>query len=235
MPIPTLPTAPNTARPDTFAIEMDAWIAAIAAWTIAVNEIGGTYSLLLIGSSATSLTIGTGSKSLTMETGLAYMPGSAIIIASTASPSNRMNCTVTSYNSATGALVVNADSVGGSGTFAAWSISATSTASFDNQTFTNLVLAGKITETSYVLAGTAIDAANGSIQTKTLSAVTTFTDSMVDGTSIVLVLTAGAYTAIWPTMTWLWGSAPILSTTGKTFLVVFKIGTTLYGVNAGPA
>lgn len=74
--------------------------------------------------SSTSLTIGTGSKSLTIETGKQWVAGMAIKVAVTASPStNYMTGTVTSYNSGTGALVVDVSAVGGSGTFSAWSLS----------------------------------------------------------------------------------------------------------------
>ena len=70
--------------------------------------------------SSTSLTIGAGSKSLTVGTGLAYTVGQQIIIAYDGS--NTMIGTVTSYNSATGAMVANITSVTGSGTYASWAV-----------------------------------------------------------------------------------------------------------------
>lgn len=77
--------------------------------------------------SSTSVTIGTGSKSFTVETAKQWVAGMPIKIAVTASPStNYMTGTVTSYNSGTGALVVNVTAVGGSGTYAAWSLSLSS-------------------------------------------------------------------------------------------------------------
>lgn len=86
----------------------------------------GTLTLVsnasFVGTSVTSVTIGTGSKSFTTQTGLSYVAGLAIKITETATPSNLMNGTVTSYNSGTGALVVNVTSTGGSGTFTDWDI-----------------------------------------------------------------------------------------------------------------
>lgn len=73
--------------------------------------------------STTSLTVGTGSKSLTIQTGKAYSVGQVVVIASTASPGNQMTGIITSYNSGTGALVVDAQQTLGSGTLAAWTIS----------------------------------------------------------------------------------------------------------------
>lgn len=91
------------------------------------------------------------------------------------------------------------------------------------------------TETVYALSGTDIDAANGRIQTKTLSANTTFTDSLSSGESVVLMLDAGAtYTVTWPTITWVTASgntAPTL--TANDTLVLWKVSTTLYGAYVG--
>ena len=70
--------------------------------------------------STTSLTIGTGTQSLTVGTGLAYTVGQQVLIANDSTHS--MIGTVTSYNSSTGAMVVNVTSVIGSGTFASWAV-----------------------------------------------------------------------------------------------------------------
>ncbi len=71
--------------------------------------------------SSTSLSIGTGSKTLTVATGLAYSIGQSVIIAYDAS--NKMEGSVTSYNSGTGQLVVNVTTATGSGTYTAWQVS----------------------------------------------------------------------------------------------------------------
>lgn len=90
-------------------------------------------------------------------------------------------------------------------------------------------------ETVYALSGTALDPANGTIQTKTLSGNTTFTDSLSAGESMVLLLDAGAsYTVTWPTITWVTSggnSAPTL--TANDAFVFWKVSTTLYGAYTG--
>lgn len=92
--------------------------AAAASATSAANFAAG-----LIDTSTTSNTIGTGSKSFTCSTGKQFAAGQFISIANTPTPTNYMHGQVTSYNSGTGALVVNVTDTGGSGTFTAWSIS----------------------------------------------------------------------------------------------------------------
>ena len=95
--------------------------------------------------------------------------------------------------------------------------------------------ANAIVETVYALAGTALDPNNGTVQTKTISANTTLTDSLSSGESLSLHLTgASSYTITWPTITWITGtgnSAPTL--TAADTVVLFKISTTLYGVWIG--
>jgi hypothetical protein len=92
-----------------------------------------------------------------------------------------------------------------------------------------------IIETVYNLTGTALDPNNGTVQTKTISANTTFTDSLSAGESMSLHLTsASSYTITWPTITWITGAgnnAPTL--TAADTVVLFKISTTLYGVWIG--
>ena len=73
--------------------------------------------------STTSLAVGTGSKSLTVETGKDLVVGMAVMIVSTVSPSNWMHGIITSYTTGTGALVVTVDTISGSGTITAWTVS----------------------------------------------------------------------------------------------------------------
>jgi hypothetical protein len=71
--------------------------------------------------STTSLLISIASKSFTVGTGLAYVPAQPVIISN--SGTDYMTGTITSYNSGTGAVVVNVTSITGAGTFASWSMS----------------------------------------------------------------------------------------------------------------
>ena len=102
-------------------------------------------------------------------------------------------------------------------------------------TSTNTLTNKTIRDTVYSLTGTAFDATNGAVQTKTLSANTTFTDSLSSGDAIVLQLEAGAsYTVTWPTMTWVTSGGNVAPTlTAKDTLVFWKVSTTLYGAYTG--
>ena len=102
-------------------------------------------------------------------------------------------------------------------------------------TSTNTLTNKTIRDTVYALSGTAFDATNGAVQTKTLAANTTFTDSLSSGDAIVLQLEAGAsYTVTWPTMTWVTSGGNVAPTlTAKDTLVFWKVSTTLYGAYTG--
>jgi hypothetical protein len=77
--------------------------------------------------STTSNSLGTGAKSFTVQTGKSYVGGMYITVSDSAAPStNAFYGTVTSYNSGTGALVMNAETFKGSGTLASWIIAQTS-------------------------------------------------------------------------------------------------------------
>jgi hypothetical protein len=92
-----------------------------------------------------------------------------------------------------------------------------------------------IAEVVYDLVDLDIDPANGGIQTKTIAADTTFTESLDDGQSVVLMLTdAVSYTITWPTMTWIssgGNAAPEL--TDSDVVVMWQVGTTVYGLWSG--
>ena len=79
----------------------------------------------------------------------------------------------------------------------------------------------------------ALDPDNGMIQTWTLGANRTATDSLTAGQSMLLVVTAGSNTLTFPTITWAGGSAPTLSTSKPTAIELFKISSTLYGALVG--
>ena len=140
--------------------------------------------------------------------------------------------------SGTSIKTINSNSLLGSGDIAVGDVTLTGMQTLTNKTVTNIVFDGSTTEEVYVLAGTVIDPANGTIQTKTLSASTTFTESLVAGQSVTLMIDDGtAYTVTWPTTTWKTdnGAAPTLNTTGYTVVVLWKVNSTLYGARVGNA
>lgn len=117
----------------TRLIPMFASIIAIANWVKArATEIAGYAASALnapgtLSTSTTSLTIGTGSRTLTIQTGKALAKGQTVVIANTASPGNQMLGYITDYNSTTGVLQVEVQSVQGSGTASTWTVSLAAT------------------------------------------------------------------------------------------------------------
>ena len=106
-------------------------------------------------------------------------------------------------------------------------------------TFRNPVnVEDSITETVFAItdaASVALDPDNGMVQTWTLGANRTATDSLTTGQSMLLIVTStgSSYTLTWPTMTWKGGSAPTLGGATPTAIELFKVGSTLYGATIG--
>lgn len=99
-----------------------------AASSAAASAASAASALAAPGTSATSTTslaIGTGAKALIIQTGKAYAVGQFVTVASTASPTNYLLGQITAYDAGTGALTVQVGSVGGAGTFAAWTVALT--------------------------------------------------------------------------------------------------------------
>jgi hypothetical protein len=86
-----------------------------------------------------------------------------------------------------------------------------------------------------------LDPNNGSIQTWTLGANRTPGQANWEaGQSITLMIDDGsAFTVTWTTLGVVWetngGTAPTLATTGFTVIVLWKVGTTIYGARVGDA
>lgn len=117
-------------------------------------------------------------------------------------------------------------------------VTLTGTETLTNKTLETPSITKGYTEGVYNLTGTVISPLNGSIQYKTLSANTTFTESLSSGQSVTLMIDDGtAYTVTWPTTTWKTdnGAAPTLNTTGYTVVVLWKLLSTLYGARVGNA
>ena len=105
-------------------------------------------------------------------------------------------------------------------------------------TFTGGITVDAINDTVFAItdaSSVALDPDNGMVQTWTLGANRTATDSLTTGQSMLLVITASSsnYTLTWPTMTWSGGSAPTLGGATPTAIVLWKISSTLYGATVG--
>lgn len=149
-PLTLPPTPPSRSDlPATFITRADdfiQWIAANLAPelnALLVDIVIAGSATNYAGTSTTSLTVGTGSKSLTTQTDKAFTIGQFVLVSNTATPANYMYGQVTAYTASTGAMTVNVASVGGSGTFTAWTIglnpSAGAYAQIAGAVFTGLV------------------------------------------------------------------------------------------------
>lgn len=101
-----------------------------------------------------------------------------------------------------------------------------------------------LTDTVYTIVdGASVDLnpVNGGIQVWTLGAHRTATaSSFTSGQSLILGINDGSgYSLTFPTITWSkqggGGSAPTLSTSAYTWIVLWKVGSTLYGSYLGDA
>lgn len=109
-----------------------------------INSLADRYKT----SSTTSNTISNGSKNFTVDLNLAYIPLQEILVVYDAS--NHMHGEVTSYNAATGALVVDIKSHTGSGTYTAWVLN------LDGTPVDAITGSGTANEISYFTAGSVI-------------------------------------------------------------------------------
>lgn len=110
------------------------------------------------------------------------------------------------------------------------------------QTFDSVVLNKDIKEKVFTItdgASVDINPANGTIQVWTLGANRTPTaTSFAAGQSVTLMVADGTstYTVDWATnmaVVWVGASAPALPTSGYAVITLWKVGTTIYGVDGG--
>ena len=81
-----------------------------------------------------------------------------------------------------------------------------------------------------------INPANGTIQLWTLAANRTPTAaSFTAGQSVTLMINSGANTVTWTTIAvnWVGGTAPTLVSTGYNVIILWEVGTTVYGASIG--
>lgn len=107
-------------------------------------------------------------------------------------------------------------------------------------TAANLTLAGSVTEGVFAVMGTApaLSPNNGTIQTWTLTANSTPTaGAWASGQSMTLMVDDGNaatinWTAIAPTWKTEGNTAPTLNTSGYTVILLWKVGSAVYGARA---
>ena len=117
-------------------------------------------------------------------------------------------------------------------------VGTTDTQTLSGKTITNLVFDGSYTEDVFTITdGASVDLnpANGTVQLWTLGASRSPTaTNFAAGQSMVLGIDDGTtYAITWPSVTWVvaggGAAAPTLATSGYTWVVLWKVGTTLYG------
>lgn len=119
-------------------------------------------------------------------------------------------------------------------------VGTTDTQTLTNKTLTDPAITGTITEDVFTItdgSSVDIDPANGSIQVWTLGASRTPTaTNFLAGESVTLMIADGtAFSVTWSTIgvVWAGGSAPTLPTSGYGVIVLWKIGSTVYGKSVG--
>lgn len=130
---------------------------------------------------------------------------------------------------------------------AAGEVTLTAAQTLTNKTLTSPVITQpKITDTPYAItdgASVDINPSNGFIQTWTLASSRTpiSPTSFTSGQAVMLAITAGANTITWTSVAVSWtkqggsGTAPTLSTSATSFIILHKIGNTIYGSYLGDA
>jgi hypothetical protein len=111
----------------------------------------------------------------------------------------------------------------------------------DGMTLTGVVsidIDGGITEEVYSAGATGtldIDPDNGTIQTIDMTGDVTLTfNNLGTGQFVTLRITSvGSNSFTFPTMEWLFGTAPSLNATGTNWVQIWKVGTQLYGSYIG--
>jgi hypothetical protein len=193
----------------------------------------GLSSTLAVASGGTGVTTSTGTGNVVLSTS----PTLVTPVLGTPTSGNLTNCTFPTLNqnttgTAAGLSATLAVANGGTGV-------TTSTGTGNNVLSNNPTLTG-FTETVYAITDSAsvdINPNNGTIQTWTLGASRTPTaGSFANGQSVTLDIVSSSFTVTWTTIgvTWIGGSAPSLATgTNKNFIVLWKIGGTVYGNYVG--
>lgn len=114
------------------------------------------------------------------------------------------------------------------------------TASFDAATTTgdvtiggNLEVTGRIVEDTIVnvaLSGAyALGTGSAAMVFHTASGNVTYSDSIVEGQTITLMIDPDAYSVTWPTVKWVSGSAPVLDTGAHNIISLWKVNSILFG------
>lgn len=143
--VPDFPLRSDGLSQDAYSTGVENSLTALSGAIDDFNSAASAYQLAVTGTSTSSVAIGTGAKSFTTQTGLGFVVGMTLRLAFDST--NYMTGDVTSYNTGTGALVMNITSVVGSGTRATWTISLAATGA-NTATGVSFTPAGNIAATN---------------------------------------------------------------------------------------
>ena len=194
--------------------------------------------------STSSTLIGTGSKTFAIQTGKLFSLGQPVLVASSANPANQMTGQITAHDSGAGSMTVNVAAIGGSGTYADWVISLTALNPGTSVIWTGPQTFKGYSDTVYAItdgAAFAIDPGNGAVQTVTLGASRTpMLANFASGQTVILGINDGpGYSITWTSVAPTWvrpgggGAAPTLHTTDYTWVLLWKVGATVYAAEIG--
>lgn len=120
------PTKPNRGTDETtFNNQIDAFLAWLAVfWTELASFVSGLNNYSTTSTSTTNLAIQTGVRNITVAVGKSYQVGMSVKLAVTADGTKWMYGDVLSYDDVTGAFSFYCTAINGSGSFNAWTLSA---------------------------------------------------------------------------------------------------------------
>jgi hypothetical protein len=190
--VPAFPLRSQGLAQQAYSAGVEASLSALPKFIDDMNAVGSAYALTTNGTSTTSVAIGTGSKSFTTQTGLGYLVGMTLRLAFDST--NYMTGDVTSYNTGSGALVVNVTSVVGSGTRTSWVITMAAVGA-NNASSVSFTPAGNIAATNVQAAIQELDteklsSADGAVTSAKLADI--ITGATVGSASAIPVITYNA-------------------------------------------
>ncbi|MDO9140943.1 MAG: DUF1566 domain-containing protein [Methylobacter sp.] len=122
----TASVAASTATTKAAEASGSATVASTAANAAAASAATAVNSPGTSATSVTSMAIGLGAKTLTIQTGKLFAIGQFVTITRTSDTTNYLFGKITAHNSGTGELTINAEQIGGSGTYTDWTIALSS-------------------------------------------------------------------------------------------------------------